>query len=301
MTNLLMQNRFSRKSGFTLIELLVVIAIIAILAAILFPVFSRARENARRSSCQSNLKQIGLGMAQYVQDYDERYPRVGGKNAFNYYSPSWRIAVFPYVKSTQIYVCPSNTDNRTIADPPNAAAVTASPLWWSGLNVGVDPNFSQPTINVSYSMNRHFGGQDTTADATQSGDATSPATHMNQVDKPSQKILVTEARHAGHVGDRFADINDDWSYQASWAPGLYSKHLSTVNCLFGDGHVKAMRPLSTMTPFNMWGRFSQQNQNNTGQAECANPWPGGAEYNINCDVPSPQVTNFIGILEKQVS
>src|SRR4028118_675254 len=60
--------------GFTLIELLVVIAIIAILAAILFPVFSRARENARRASCMSNLKQIGLGVMQYVQDYDERYP-----------------------------------------------------------------------------------------------------------------------------------------------------------------------------------------------------------------------------------
>src|SRR6185436_12145569 len=62
------------RSGFSLIELLVVIAIIAILAAILFPVFGRARENARRSSCQSNLKQIGLGVAQYLQDYDERLP-----------------------------------------------------------------------------------------------------------------------------------------------------------------------------------------------------------------------------------
>jgi prepilin-type N-terminal cleavage/methylation domain-containing protein len=62
-----------KKFGFTLIELLVVIAIIAILAAILFPVFGRARENARRSSCQSNLKQIGLGAMQYTQDYDEQY------------------------------------------------------------------------------------------------------------------------------------------------------------------------------------------------------------------------------------
>src|SRR5471032_2605405 len=63
-----------RSIGFTLIEILVVIAIIAILAAILFPAFARARENARRASCQSNLKQIGIGMTQYCQDYDERLP-----------------------------------------------------------------------------------------------------------------------------------------------------------------------------------------------------------------------------------
>ena len=68
------------RRGFTLIELLVVIAIISLLAAILFPVFSRARENARRSSCLSNLKQIGLGMMQYTQDYDERYPMGAYKN-----------------------------------------------------------------------------------------------------------------------------------------------------------------------------------------------------------------------------
>ncbi len=67
---------FTKKKGFTLIELLVVIAIIAILAAILFPVFARARENARRSSCQSQLKQIALGHKQYIQDYDEKFPLV---------------------------------------------------------------------------------------------------------------------------------------------------------------------------------------------------------------------------------
>jgi len=97
--------------GFTLIELLVVIAIIAILAAILFPAFARARENARRASCQSNLKQIGLGFQQYLQDYDERYPR-GGESA----TDNWAVQLEPYVKSTQIHGCPSDSD-RSAAKP----------------------------------------------------------------------------------------------------------------------------------------------------------------------------------------
>ncbi len=122
----------NKRLAFTLIELLVVIAIIAILAAILFPVFARARENARRTSCLSNLKQLGLGFAQYTQDYDERYPgsapqvdspgTIGTPNfsPLGHWVPSGLVsatsacnpangAIFPYVKSVQIFICPSDT------------------------------------------------------------------------------------------------------------------------------------------------------------------------------------------------
>ena len=112
----IMPVRVSRKTrGFTLIELLVVVAIIALLAAILFPVFSRARENARRTSCASNLKQIGLGIMQYVQDYDEYYPMslnygmdgAGGGSGVNA-DTLWPDMVEPYIKSTQVFFCPSS-------------------------------------------------------------------------------------------------------------------------------------------------------------------------------------------------
>lgn len=119
--------RFSqlRTKGFTLIELLVVIAIISILAAILFPVFARARENARRASCGSNLKQIGLGLLQYIQDYDEKTPiqdRSGGAwnvvgYAFNNAPMNWITGIYPYTKSWQLFRCPSVTDYA--AGPPS--------------------------------------------------------------------------------------------------------------------------------------------------------------------------------------
>jgi prepilin-type N-terminal cleavage/methylation domain-containing protein/prepilin-type processing-associated H-X9-DG protein len=106
------KNRRARRSrGFTLIELLVVIAIIAILASMLFPAFSRARESARKIVCISNLKQIGLGIMQYTQDYDERYP-----SGYPFWQPSIApvpqdqllvYVVNPYIKSTQIWDCPS--------------------------------------------------------------------------------------------------------------------------------------------------------------------------------------------------
>lgn len=104
------------KKGFTLIELLVVIAIIAILAAILFPVFARARENARRSSCQSNMKQIGIAMAQYQQDYDERTLAVDENIGYTWFQP-----IQPYIKSEQVFRCPSLSESwATPADRPQS-------------------------------------------------------------------------------------------------------------------------------------------------------------------------------------
>ncbi len=101
------------RRGFTLIELLVVIAIIAILAAILFPVFARAREKARQTSCLSNVKQIGLGNLMYAQDYDEKTVYGSGWQYPNG-SLSWQLKVEPYIKNRQIFQCPSNPNGEFI-------------------------------------------------------------------------------------------------------------------------------------------------------------------------------------------
>ena len=132
------------KSAFTLIELLVVIAIIAILAAILFPVFARARENARRSSCQSNLKQIGLGIEQYKQDYDGTYPMAyfyvnGSSSAAGYIQ--WTGSVQPYVKSNQLFVCPS--DKNGGVSPTNCTTSACAP---SGTGPG-EQTYQTPGID----------------------------------------------------------------------------------------------------------------------------------------------------------
>jgi prepilin-type N-terminal cleavage/methylation domain-containing protein len=116
--------------GFTLIELLVVIAIIAILAAILFPVFARARESARRSGCLSNMKQVTMGVLMYAQDYDEVLPFQDGD--FGNYATSkkacWITSTMPYVKNKQVWYCPSAKIHKS--DPPKGDS--DSNYWYNG-------------------------------------------------------------------------------------------------------------------------------------------------------------------------
>ncbi|MDR3709477.1 MAG: DUF1559 domain-containing protein [Capsulimonadaceae bacterium] len=143
----------SNRAGFTLIELLVVIAIIAILAAILFPVFATAREKARQSTCTSNLKQLGIAFTQYAQDYDEMYP-VGPLGVYNYHwGDGWAGAIYPYVKSTAVFTCPDDTSTVAAAGETLVSYVINGHI---AVPVGIDSDgaggaisqFSAPALTV---------------------------------------------------------------------------------------------------------------------------------------------------------
>lgn len=135
------------RKGFTLIELLVVIAIIAILAAILFPVFAKAREKARQSSCLSNMKQFGIGILSYAQDYDERLVSYYQYNPYNINLRWWGDMIQPYVKNYQLLSCPSGswTYNyaRMAGDPPVLVCSYAVPAISHDANHTVIPTLWQ--------------------------------------------------------------------------------------------------------------------------------------------------------------
>jgi prepilin-type N-terminal cleavage/methylation domain-containing protein/prepilin-type processing-associated H-X9-DG protein len=247
-------NHLCSKRAFTLIELLVVIAIIAILAAILFPVFARARENARRASCQSNLKQIGLAMMQYTQDYDEKLPLNYANDdgilsgsppapAFNYtttdagkpgHDQGWAELIQPYLKSTQILQCPS--------EPNGPVASTSN-----------DKGYSDYMANV-YDINAQTGYVGLIA--------------------PAQTVLVVDWMSSNSEVSVF--YNYLWSKDQPADTGQvdeFRRHLGGDNFLFCDGHVKWLKPqlvkARDLTPANDCGSSGGGSPLNTAYTFCA--------------------------------
>ncbi|MBI5830744.1 MAG: DUF1559 domain-containing protein [Armatimonadetes bacterium] len=206
------------KRAFTLIELLVVIAIIAILAAILFPVFAKAREKARASSCQSNCKQIGLAILQYMQDYDESMVQ---RNAAG---GGWQDFISPYIKSVQVFTCPSEPALRFT--PGNAASGSygvnnCGYTGWGGTVIApMDPPRSG--IGGVFHCN--------------------PPMSLAEFPQPATTMIFAEAYQTccGDVLTVTPTTYGSWKALGGGNRVIVARHTDTANLWFLDGHVKAM-------------------------------------------------------------
>jgi len=210
--------------AFTLIELLVVIAIIAILAAILFPVFAQAREAARKTSCASNLNQIGKGAMMYAQDFDEKMVpsyleyKVSGREP--YYWAGWSDLIQPYVKNYQVLRCPSGNFQ--------AKAPTSDDAWWAA-------------YAINWRVSGENGGQASGLDVL----------NMAGLSFPAQTFWFFDASAACNDNCRQADNGgwpEAWTYPASanaaaWdgTNGYAARHQGGANYAFCDGHVKFLK------------------------------------------------------------
>jgi prepilin-type N-terminal cleavage/methylation domain-containing protein/prepilin-type processing-associated H-X9-DG protein len=255
------------KHGFTLIELLVVIAIIAILAAILFPVFAKAREKARQTMCLSNMNQIGLGLLMYAEDYDETMVPVGSPMIVAYTGGTyetwvpWQMFVQSYIKANgnttssalqgNVFVCPSN---------PNTSTAYAGLPGAFQFSCDYAPNYNESFLATGSSQAQQAQGQGAMGNSANgpNGGGMGGVLLASMV-APSELIALMENNGQG-AGNSTWNIDVTSTEYESPCP-LYAGHTSQSNYLFCDGHCKSLTPAGTLStadggtaPSNYWTR-----------------------------------------------
>ena len=215
-----------RLRGVTLIELLVVIAIIAILAAILFPVFAQARAKARTATCSSNMKQLGTALSMYVQDYDEQFPGICLWSPDPFSTKYWAEVVQPYTKNTRIFRCPSTSYG-----------------WWFG-----EGKESPLRFGCNYAYNQVLGCWQPPG-WTGYWCSSEQGPFLAAVKRPAELGLLGETNLPADEKDPWGSWNAQGIFAGYCNPaaksppswdvfGLYPIHNEGANILFVDGHVK---------------------------------------------------------------
>ncbi|MGI4790889.1 MAG: DUF1559 domain-containing protein [Janthinobacterium lividum] len=224
----------SRFRGFTLIELLVVIAIIAILAAILFPVFQKVRENARRTSCLSNEKQLGLAFIQYQQDADEKNPTGKGVNAFS--AVGWAGEIYPFVKSTGVFKCPDDVSYAVSSYGYNSNNVTQPTQGGSLVGLALS-QYNVPAVTV---LLFEMTGNGSASAAGPAYDITS----ASETGSPSGVGIGANGSYYNGNGAALQYATGMMLNSVSGSPGFQAqtgRHTDGSDYLFEDGHVKWLR------------------------------------------------------------
>jgi len=228
------------KTAFTLVEVLIVLAIITLLAALLFPVFGRVRDAGRRTSCASNLRQLGMALSQYAQDNRSFYPALNSNSHSTGCAP-WADAVFPYVKSEQVFECPSF---------PQGVYKTGCP----------PDDFSDPNNKISFdgSYSLNFGsGSRSGSFIYGGGTSTTPPYPIatTRYTRPSSTILVLDGdgEFVSPMGPipptPFIPPATDIATLNRY--GIYERHQGGINVGFADGHVKWMS-MDSLLKLSLW-------------------------------------------------
>ncbi|MDR3710900.1 MAG: DUF1559 domain-containing protein [Capsulimonadaceae bacterium] len=270
--------RSSRVGAFTLIELLIVIAIIAILAAILFPVFAKAREKARQTTCLSNEKQLGLGLLQYVQDNDEYWPCGDGVINSGYAGSGWAGQVYPYVKSTAAFRCPDDQNEgyfwtesgNSFGIPPSGTKIFEYPVSYA-INyrlITSGPNSTLASNTVFLSLTKVYNPADTFILEEVTGSSTDLLTPQEWGKQYSSAadFAVDLVWSSQNGGGRTLSTNNPTLVSQSLPPYLYAtgpiqgngaqhngvdtpRHTGGANWLMCDGHAKWLMGTSVCSPY----------------------------------------------------
>ncbi len=248
-----------QKRGFTLIELLVVIAIIAILASILFPVFARAREQARKTTCLSNLKQIGTAILMYAQDYDERLVPSASGTCPGPQAFGWQDLLFSYIKNEKVFDCPTATwKNRmnTAVNPPRFMRDRG------GTGAGVTNECVTGTpipANVNYNYGVNAFGPPAGQSADTAGPFSGNVATLPAIPAPASVVGIADGRGAspwvlgGGLGPWDLPSVDGQVDGRRHMGNAANNPQNSVNVMFMDGHSKFLNlAQSVRVPGNVW-------------------------------------------------